>query len=144
MGAVREPDPLLRRLARDGVMFCVGASAILFAVRGGRLDIPLGILGGGGLVGVSYWAIRSSIDAVARAAAGTPTGGMSLAWPLVKFGGRYALLAFLAYVMIARLRLHPIGLLIGASSLVAAATAEAARVVVSPRVRHRRRDSQED
>ena len=36
----------------------------------------------------------------------------------MKLAGRYALLAVLAYVMIARLRLHPIGLVVGASSLV--------------------------
>jgi hypothetical protein len=40
---------------------------------------------------------------------------------------RYALLALLAYVMIARLRLHPLGLLAGASSVVAAAAVEAFR-----------------
>jgi hypothetical protein len=40
---------------------------------------------------------------------------------------RYALLGFLAYVMIARLRLHPMGLLVGASSVTAAAFVEAVR-----------------
>jgi len=44
-----------------------------------------------------------------------------------RFAGRYALLGFLAYVMIARLRLHPVGLLIGVSSVVAAAAIEAVR-----------------
>ena len=42
---------------------------------------------------------------------------------------RYALLALLAYVMIARLRLHPLGLLAGASSVVAAAAIEAGRLL---------------
>ncbi len=40
----------------------------------------------------------------------------------------------MAYVMIARLRLHPIGLLIGASSLVASAALEAGRVLTRMRV----------
>jgi hypothetical protein len=44
--------------------------------------------------------------------------------------GRYALLALLAYVMIARLRLHPLGLLAGASSVVAAAGVEALRLLM--------------
>jgi hypothetical protein len=35
-----------------------------------------------------------------------------------------------AYVMIVRLRLHPLGLLAGASSIVAAVTVEAVRVLV--------------
>lgn len=52
---------------------------------------------------------------------------------VVKLVGRYALLGLMAYAMIARLRLHPIGLLIGASSLVASASFEAFRVVSRPR-----------
>jgi hypothetical protein len=52
--------------------------------------------------------------------------GVSLA---MKLAGRYALLALGAYVMIVRLRLHAIGVLIGASSLVAAASFEAVRVL---------------
>jgi hypothetical protein len=44
--------------------------------------------------------------------------------------GRYALLGFLAYVMIARLRLPPLGLIAGASSVVAAATIEAVRLLL--------------
>ena len=51
---------------------------------------------------------------------------------LGKMVGRYALLAVLAYVMIARLRLHPVGLVVGASSLVVAATVEAARWLARP------------
>jgi hypothetical protein len=45
----------------------------------------------------------------------------------VKFVTRHAILAVAAYVMLARLRLHPIGLLVGASSLVLAAAAAMAR-----------------
>ena len=43
---------------------------------------------------------------------------------------RYALLVLLAYVMIARLRLHPLGLLAGASSVVVAASVEACRLLL--------------
>ena len=50
----------------------------------------------------------------------------------VKLAGRYALLALGAYVMIVRLRLHAIGVLIGASSLVAAASFEAVRTLRRP------------
>lgn len=46
---------------------------------------------------------------------------------LLQFAGRYGLLALLAYVMIARFRLHPVGVLIGASSVVVAASLEAVR-----------------
>ena len=58
--------------------------------------------------------------------AGPDRAGIGLA---VKLAGRYALLGLGAYVMIVRLRLHAIGVLIGASSLVAAASFEAVRVL---------------
>jgi hypothetical protein len=48
----------------------------------------------------------------------------------VKLTLRYALLGLLAYVMIARLRLHPWGLLAGASSVVAGVSLEAVRLVM--------------
>jgi hypothetical protein len=48
----------------------------------------------------------------------------------VKVAGRYALLGFLAYVMIARLRLPPLGLIAGASSVVAAIGLEAVRLLL--------------
>jgi hypothetical protein len=53
---------------------------------------------------------------------------------ILRLTGRYALLGVLAYAMIARLRLHPIGLLIGASSLVASAALEAVRVLTRARL----------
>ena len=49
------------------------------------------------------------------------------AWALVKFITRYAILAFVAYVMMVRLRAHPVWMVAGASSFVAAAAVEAAR-----------------
>ena len=51
---------------------------------------------------------------------------------ILKMSGRYALLALLAYVMIARLRLHPLGLLLGMTALAASATAEAVRSLGRP------------
>lgn len=62
----------------------------------------------------------------------TPRRRTAAASALVRLAGRYALLAFLAYVMIARFRLHPIGLLIGVSSLPFAASVEAVRAVRGP------------
>ena len=41
--------------------------------------------------------------------------------------GRYALLLATGYVIIARLHLHPLGVLVGVSAVVVAATVEAAR-----------------
>lgn len=74
------------------------------------------VVGGGLLIGVSFLSISSSVDAIVR------HRGYGLA--LLKIAGRYALLAFLAYVMIARLRLSPLGLIAGASSVAVAAAFE--------------------
>ena len=75
----------------------------------------LAVAGGGVLIATSFLSIRGGID--------HRRGGRAI----LTIAGRYALLAFLAYVMIARLRLPPLGLIAGASSVVAAATVEALR-----------------
>jgi hypothetical protein len=77
------------------------------------------VIGGGLLIATSFLSIRGGVDAVAR-----PRRAVRA---ILKVAGRYALLAFLAYVMIARLRLPPLGLISGASSLAAAAAIEAIR-----------------
>jgi hypothetical protein len=190
-------DVLLKRLERSALVFCVVAAGVALGVRRGHPDVALGILGGGLLIAVSYWAIKGATDSLlrlatrpaptgpsssgphgadsraaaadhafsrgpgARAQTGSSTAGVetasdraadaaatgedaerneldggteqsrlsavSAAWILLRLAGRYALLGFLAYAMIARLRLHPVGLLIGVSSAVAAAAAEALR-----------------
>jgi hypothetical protein len=84
-----------------------------------------GVLGGGVLAGASYWAIRSSVDALVLSAGGG--GRQPLWWVVARLAGRHALLAAVAYVIIARLRLQPIGLLIGASAVAVAAVAESLR-----------------
>jgi hypothetical protein len=132
-----EPDPLLRRVERNAWIWCLGSAIVAFAVRAGRPDVALGVLAGGALVGMSYWAIKSSIDGLAHAlgvgAGAAPARAddrivkKRLVLATLKLVSRYALLGFGAYVMIARLRLHPVGLLIGASSIVAAATVEAVK-----------------
>ena len=105
-----------------------------------RPAVALGVLGGGLLVGVSYWSLKSSVTALVDVLAGVGKGAGTAADParpranmrreIVKLTLRYALLGLLAYVMIARLRLHPWGLLAGASSVVAGVSLEAARLVM--------------
>ena len=84
------------------------------------------VLGGALLSGASYWAIKSGVtgiaDAIVRRGGGRPT-----VRGFVLFVLRYALLAVLAYVMIARLRLSPLGLLGGASVIPASAMIEMLR-----------------
>ena len=134
-----DADPLLRRLERTALAFCVLSAALAVAIGRGRTDVAVGILGGGALIGVSYWAIRAGVDGLVRLAggAGVSSGngqksGRKAAATLLRLTGRYALLAAMAYVMIARLRLHPIGLLVGVSSVVVAAGVEVVRMLAGP------------
>jgi hypothetical protein len=120
------PDPFLDALERRAVICCgVFALAAFLLTRGWRA--PAGVLGGGVLIAVSFLAIRSSIEQMTPVRGGPPRVAKPLA-AAVKLVGRYALLAILAYVMIARLRMHPVALLTGASSVVAAAAVDAARL----------------
>ena len=98
-----------------------------------RPQLALGVVGGALLVGFSYWSLKQSVtilvDVLARRGASTEPPRKA-ARELRKLVLRYALLALLAYVMIARLRLHPWGLLAGASSVVAGVSVEAVRLLM--------------
>ena len=87
--------------------------------------MALGAAGGALLSATSYWAIKRGITGLSDAVLqrGAPHSPRGAAMFLL----RYALLAGMAYVMIARLRLHPIGLLGGASVIPLAAAIEAIR-----------------
>jgi len=137
---------LLRRLERGALVWCALAAVGVLALAPSRTDVLLGIAGGGILAIVSFYAIRGSVDAAVRAFAPTaepirepipepapqPATRPGMSSLVVKMAGRYALLALLAYVMIARLRLHPLGLLLGMTALAASATAEAVRSLGRP------------
>lgn len=101
--------------------------ALLAGRNGGAL--ALGVLGGGAIAMISFVGIRGGVE---RLAAGADAAGARprIGGLLLRLVGRYALLALLAYVMIARLRLPPLGLLAGASSVVAAAVVEAGRFLL--------------
>ena len=90
----------------------------------------LAVIGGGVLAGVSYRAIQSGVTAMVDRLTDANSGGRSrpaVRWVVMKLTARYALLGFVAYVIIARLRLPPLGLLAGASSIVTAVAVEAVR-----------------
>ena len=118
----------MRRIGRMSMAICAGATLIALWQFGWRA--AAGVLGGGLLIGISFYTLGSGVSALVAAATGGVSARAMVARSLVKLVLRYALLGFLAYVMIARLRLHPIGLLVGASSVAAAATVEAARLLV--------------
>jgi hypothetical protein len=119
-------DPLVRRVGRLALVICllIGAGAWVFV----GLHMAAGVLGGGLLIGLSLHTLGGGVAAVVTAATGGRVAPAQAGKTLVKVVVRYALLAFLAYVMIARLRLHPIGLLVGATSITAAVFVEAVRL----------------
>jgi hypothetical protein len=121
------------------MVVCAGLAAGAALVAEARIEAAASVVAGGLLVAVSYATIKAGASGLAAAVAAgrvgrTPTSEgraprRRLARALAMFLGRYALLGLLAYVMMARLRLHPIGLLAGVSSIAAAAALEAARLL---------------
>ena len=111
-------------------------AAAAYVIGRGRWAPVFGVLGGGLLIAVSYRTIGSGVSGLVdadRQGPGWPARGPRaprVGRTMAMVVGRYALLALLAYVMIARLRLHPLGLLAGASSVVAAAAVEAFRLIM--------------
>ena len=117
---------MLDRLARNTVISCVVIAAVAAAwTRGFRT--PLGVLGGGVLIALSYWAIRGTVDALIALRSGGETPLKPSRWPLVKFFTRHGMLALAAYAMMVRLHLDPVGLLAGVSSLAVALAVEVLR-----------------
>jgi hypothetical protein len=127
-----EPDALLRRVERTAIVLCGAMAAGALILGHGSPWLAAAVLAGGLLAAASYWSIKAGVSGVLNTTL-SPGGAVPRAsrWRIaLQLAGRYALLALLAYVMIARLRLHPLGLLAGASSIVAAVTVEAVRVLV--------------
>ena len=130
-------DPLLRRLERSSAIACVVLTAAAVVVSRGRpAAAAAAVVGGWLLTAIGYRAIVAAVDAliVGIGVPGTAVDRVArrrqVIGAAVKMSGRYALLAVLAYVMIARLRLPPLGILAGASSAVAAVSVEAFRLLV--------------
>ncbi|MEO6213279.1 MAG: hypothetical protein ABIP65_06595 [Vicinamibacterales bacterium] len=92
------------------------------ALGRGEPGPALAVLGGGALVAIAYASLKAGVDGLAAP--------RTRARAVLAITGRYALLGFLAYVMIARLRLHPLWFLAGASSFVAAVSVETLRLLI--------------
>ena len=116
---------MIARLARDTAMACV-VIAVLFGSWKGAISAAIAVLGGGLLIAISFWAIRSTVDALMVRSAGE-TGGKSTGFALVKFFTRHGIVALAAYGMMVRLHLDPVGLLLGVSSLGVAVAVEVLR-----------------
>ena len=87
--------------------------------------VAAGVFGGAVIVAVSYWAIKRGVNGLSVAMEQGASARARAARALIMLVGRYALLALIAYVMIARLRLSPLGLLLGASVIPIAVAVEA-------------------
>lgn len=121
-------DTQLRRVTRNATILCALAALIALPLGGWRA--AAGIVGGGLLVAISFAAVAFTIGVFvgpAGRAAEPRKYGSKRALTAAVFILHYPLLALAAYVMIARLRLHPIGLLGGVTSFVLAVALEAAR-----------------
>jgi hypothetical protein len=113
-------DALLARIARRTIVISAACTAVAMVLGG--VDAAAGVIGGALLALMSFLMLKRGTARLVDPSAGSATKGRSVALIVV----RYALLALAAYVMISRLRLHPIGLLVGASSIAAAVAVEAA------------------
>jgi hypothetical protein len=125
---VSEPaDRLLRRIERRALGLAALATLAAGVVPRSGPRGAAAVAGGALLAFTSYGAIKRGVDAIAGAAAAGGSRPVRARSGGALFLLRYALLAGMAYVMIARLRLPPWGLLCGASVTMLAAAAELVR-----------------
>ena len=117
----------LSRLQVTTLLAIAVLTLMAFLVRPAQPRIALGVVGGGVLIGLAYWGLRSLADVVAEPRDLGKKRPTFTVFALVKFFTRHAILALAAYGMMARLDLHPIGLLIGVSAPGVAAAIEAMR-----------------
>jgi hypothetical protein len=115
------------RVARRTALVC-GALAIgALMLWPQRPRVALGVAGGGVLAGLAFWALVGAAAALGDAEKGQQNRAISRRFHLVKFFTRHVILAAVAYVMMVRLHLDPVGMLVGVTSVVIAAACEAVR-----------------
>ncbi len=117
---------MIERIVRDTAVTC-GLLALVGALWFRSAAVPLGILGGGLLIGLSFWAIQGSVDAFVGLRSGGEAPRKSARFHLVKFFTRHGMLALAAYGMMVRLQLDPVAMLVGVTSLGVAVAVEAVR-----------------
>jgi hypothetical protein len=117
---------MFRRIERRALVIAAAGMVIAFVVPGGGMRAAVAVAGGALVMGVSYVAIRKGLPGVSDAA-GQASSSPRPIRSLILMVLRYALLAVMAYVMIARLRLPLLGLLGGVSVIPVAAAFELSR-----------------
>ena len=119
------PRPGVERFVRNTALATVVMALGALAWVPERPAVALGVVGGGVLAGLSFWGLRGVTDQLVW---GRETGEIrpiSRGFQLVKFFTRYVILALAAYVMMLRLRLDPVGMIVGVTSAVIAVAFEA-------------------
>ena len=117
---------MIARIARDTALIC-GLLTLSAGLLMRDWSIALGVAAGGLLIALPFWAIQGTVDALIRSRSEGETGRKKPAFQLVKFFTRHVMLGLAAYVMMMRLRVDPVAMLMGVSSLGAAAAVEAVR-----------------
>ncbi len=118
---------MLNRVLRRAAWMCGSLALGALVLMPDRPRVALGVLGGGVLIGLAYWGLSGLVAAVAVFDETGRIRPVSRAFPLVKFFTRHVILAVAGYLMVVRLHLDPVGMLIGVTSIVAAAAVEAVR-----------------
>jgi hypothetical protein len=139
MGASRkEPDLSLRRVERDAAIACATMAVIALALQRGAVSGALGVAGGGALMAFSFRAIRGGVDAMVGRVAPAQGDGQArpqagrIGWAVLRFVLRYVVIGVAAWVLLAKLRAHPVGLIAGVTAPVVALTVEAVRLQRRP------------
>jgi ATP synthase I chain len=117
--------PEMSRLVRNTTLATVVMAAGALAWRPAQPAVALGVVGGGVLAGLSFWGLRGVVDQLVWPRETGEIRPISRVFQLVKFFTRYVILALAAYVMMLRLRLDPVGMIVGVTSAVVAAAFEA-------------------
>ncbi|HUQ89080.1 MAG TPA: hypothetical protein VM096_16090 [Vicinamibacterales bacterium] len=117
---------MIERIARDTALACVAIAIVFFLFKWTAAAL-LGVLGGGALIGLSFWAIRGTVDALIALRSSGGTARKSTVVTLVKFFTRHGIVALAAYGMMVRLHVDPLGVLLGVTSLGVAVGVEAVR-----------------
>lgn len=117
---------MIARLTRNTAVTC-GILAAVALVWSRDVRVAGGVVGGGVLIGLAIWALGGVVSALGARTESGGIGRVSRGFALVKFFTRHAILALVAYVMMVRLHLDPVGMVVGVTSVVVAAIVEAAR-----------------
>jgi ATP synthase I subunit len=117
---------MIGRVARDTALIC-GLLTLSAGLVMRDWSIALGVAAGGALIALAFWAIHGTVSALIRSQSEGETPRKRPGFQLVKFFTRHVMLGLAAYVMMMRLRVDPVAMLMGVSSLGAAAAVEAVR-----------------